>query len=297
MRKLILPAVAVALSLLMTLVWLAGSRNPETPAGYVGYLTQGAVFGKATFWGLQAEPTSPGRTWLLSVVNVSVTPYTYSEDFAGSESVLSKDNLKVSFRVHVVWKVRADRVKEFVERDSTLYDDRNSDKVVRVAYGNYLREPLRTYARDEIQRLNGLEIKDRITPIGDAIFRRVLDLTRDTPFQDASVVVGNIQYPEVVADAVSRKMAATQELERKQTEILIEEKEKQKRIVQAEGIARAMEIINLRLTAQYLQHEAIEAQKAMVNSPNHTTIYIPVGPMGVPLVGTVNQPTPASPVR
>jgi hypothetical protein len=24
----------------------------------------------------------------------------------------------------------------------------------------------------------------------------------------------------------------------------------------------------------------------MVNSPNHTTVYIPVGPMGVPLTGT-----------
>ncbi len=297
MKRFSLLAAAAALILLVMLLWLAGSRNPETPAGYVGYLTQGAVFGKTTFWGLQAGPTSPGRTWLLSVINVSVTPYTYNEDFAGTDSVLSKDNLKVSFRVHVVWKVRADRVKEFVERYSTLYDDRNSDKLVRVAYGNFLREPLRTFARDEIQRLNGLEIKDRITPVGEAIFRRVLDLTRDTPFQVTSVVVGNIQYPEVVAEAVSRKMAATQELERKQTEILIEEKEKQKRIVQAEGIARAMEIINLRLTAQYLQHEAIEAQKAMVNSPNHTTIYIPVGPMGVPLVGTLNQPSPASPAR
>ena len=49
-----------------------------------------------------------------------------------------------------------------------------------------------------------------------------------------------------------------------------------------------MEIINQRLNAQYLQHEAIEAQKAMVGSPNHTTIYVPVGPMGVPLVGTVD---------
>ena len=101
-----------------------------------------------------------------------------------------------------------------------------------------------------------------------------------------SVVVGNIQYPEEVANAVSAKMAATQVLERKQTEIAIEEREKQKRIVQAEGIARSMEIINTRLTSQYLQHESIEAQKAMVGSPNHTTIYIPVGPMGVPIVGT-----------
>jgi hypothetical protein len=36
----------------------------------------------------------------------------------------------------------------------------------------------------------------------------------------------------------------------------------------------------------YIQHEAIEAQKAMVGSPNHTVVYIPVGPMGVPITGT-----------
>jgi hypothetical protein len=41
----------------------------------------------------------------------------------------------------------------------------------------------------------------------------------------------------------------------------------------------------------YIQHEAIEAQKAMVNSPNHTTIYIPVGPMGVPVVSTTDSST------
>jgi hypothetical protein len=45
-----------------------------------------------------------------------------------------------------------------------------------------------------------------------------------------------------------------------------------------------MQIINERLTMQYIQHEAIEAQKAMVGSPNHTTIYVPVGPLGVPIV-------------
>ncbi len=209
--------------------------------------------------------------------------------------MLSRDNLKISFSVHLVWKVRPDRVKEFVERYSTLSDDRNPDRIVQVAYGNFLKEPLRTYARDEIQRLNGLEIKDRITPVGEAISKRVLELTKDTPFQVTSVVVGNIQYPEEVANAVATKMATTQVLERKQTEIAIEEKEKQKRIVQAEGIARSMEIINTRLTSQYLQHEAIEAQRGMVGSPNHTTIYIPVGPMGVPLVGTFDVQRGARP--
>src|SRR5947208_3488025 len=86
-------------------IWFMGSSNPVTPAGYVGYLTQGAVFGKTIFYGLQTGPTSAGRRWLLSVINVSITPYTYSEDFTGAESVLSKDNLRIAFRVHVLWKV------------------------------------------------------------------------------------------------------------------------------------------------------------------------------------------------
>ena len=104
------------------------------------------------------------------MTNVSITPYTYTEEFIGGDSVLSRDNLKIGFRVHLVWKVRRDRVKDFVEKYSTLYDNKKPDKIVQDAYNNFLREPLRTYARDEIQRLNGLEIKDKITPIGDAVF-------------------------------------------------------------------------------------------------------------------------------
>ena len=36
---------------------------------------------------------------------------------------------------------------------------------------------------------------------------------------------------------------------------------------------------------------AIEAQKAMVGSPNHTVVYIPVGPMGVPITATMEAVT------
>ena len=41
----------------------------------------------------------------------------------------------------------------------------------------------------------------------------------------------------------------------------------------------------------------IEAQKLMVNSPNHTVVYIPVGSMGVPLTGTFNATEPRGPNR
>src|SRR5262245_29113555 len=275
--------------IMLAMIAACGCRNVETPAGYVGYVTQGAVVGKTKFYALQTGPTSSGIGWLLNVTNVSVTPYTFSEGFTGDNSVLSRDNLRVAFRVHILWKVHPDRVRDFVEHYTPLDLGRGSEDVIQVAYRNYLREPLRTYARDEVQKLNGLEIKDRITAVGDAVADRVRHLADNTPFEIMSVVVGNIQYPAEVANAVAEKMAATQVLERKQTEIEIEERDAQKRVVQAEGIARARGIINARLTSTYLQHEAIEAQKEMVNSPNHTTVYLPVGPMGVPLVATLDK--------
>jgi regulator of protease activity HflC (stomatin/prohibitin superfamily) len=250
------------------------------------------VFGKSTFHGVQRGPTSAGRSWLLDVTNVSVTPYTYNEDFSGNEAVLSKDNLKISFRVHTVWRVDERQVPLFMERYSTTVTnlrstERSPDSIVEVAYGHFVKEPLRTFARDELQQRNGLEVKDALIPIGEAVLSRIRAYAAGSPFIVSSVVVGNVQYPAEVADAVSKKLAATQDLQRKDTEIEIERKERTKREVQAQGIANAMQIIRGQLSPMYIQHEAIEAQKQMVNSPNHTVVYIPVGPMGVPITATM----------
>ena len=119
---------------------------------------------------------------------------------------------------------------------------------------------------------------------------RIRRYAAGSPFVITSVVVGNVQYPSEVADAVSRKLAATQELERKDTEIEIERKERTKREVQAAGIANAMQIIRGQLNALYIQHEAIEAQKLMVNSPNHTTVVHPGRADGRAADGDVPRP-------
>lgn len=301
--RVVFPVLAAMALFVVTAVWFVGTANPETPAGYVGYLTRGAILGKAEFVGLQTGPTSSGRGWLLHVVNVSVTPYSFAESFEGPDSVLTKDNLKVSFRVHTIFKIRADRVKDFVEQYSSLHEGEDPNQVVQVAYENYLKERLRTFARDEVEKVDGFDLKGRISVMGDALLARVKVLTDPTPFQVDSVVVGNIQYPESVSTAVATKLAAQQKLEQMATEVLIESKKKDQRIVEAEGIAKSMEIINAKLTPEYLQYVAIEAQKSMVGSPNHTVVYIPVGNMGVPLVGNLSMPggaeraSPATPEK
>jgi regulator of protease activity HflC (stomatin/prohibitin superfamily) len=298
-RRSALAILCLMLGAIALVVWSLGSSNPFTPAGYVGYLTKGAVMGHSRFYGIQRGPTSPGRTWLLDVTNVSITPYTYTDDFSHDDAVLSRDNLKVAFQIHTVWHVDETKVPLFMDRFSTTVGrealEKNPDAIVTTAYGNFIREPLRTFARDEVQRRNGLEVKDALIAIGDGVLARIQRYAAGSPFLISSVVVGNVQYPEEVATAVSRKLAATQELQRKDTEIEIERKERTKREVQAQGIANAMQIIRGQLSAMYIQHEAIEAQKLMVNSPNHTVVYIPAGPMGVPLTGTFSATDPRGP--
>jgi regulator of protease activity HflC (stomatin/prohibitin superfamily) len=264
------------------------TSNPETPAGYVGYVTQGAIFGQTKFYGIQHGPASPGRGWFLHVVNASVTPYSYPESFQDNNAVLSQDNLKVGFNVYLIFQIDAEdnAAKQFFEKYSLLDPKDTPDVVVEKAYGNYLREPLRTAGRVEVQKYKAFEVKSHITEIGLIIEKQIRALAAGTPFKIISVVVGNITYDSKITDAISEKLAASQNLERYATMKEIETKKAEIRVIEANGIAQAMEKIQTKLTPLYLQHEAIEAQKLMVGSPNHTTIYVPVGAMGVPLVQT-----------
>ena len=53
-----------------TLVWLVGSSNPFTPAGYVGYLTKGALFAQSRYIGTQRGSRTASRTrWRSSAVS------------------------------------------------------------------------------------------------------------------------------------------------------------------------------------------------------------------------------------
>jgi hypothetical protein len=57
------------------------------------------------------------------------------------------------------------------------------------------------------------------------------------------------------------------------------------RVIEAKGIKAAQALINNTLTPLYVQHEAIQAQE---HDPGRT-VYIPVGPQGVPLVNNLND--------
>jgi hypothetical protein len=108
------------------------------------------------------------------------------------------------------------------------------------------------------------------------------------------------------ADAENRVRLTHIEISRAKQQALISraqiqatEADAEKRVAEAVGIRRAQNEISRTLTGHYLEHEAIQAQKAVATSGrNNTLIYIPSGSNGVPLTQdpqNVNRLRPLAP--
>jgi hypothetical protein len=272
MRRIIYIIVSAAFLMAATL-GTGGCTNPHAPAGHEGYVFEDPrVFGQGGFRGAVQGPGNYGiSAWRNRVVNIDVRPTTYTEEF----SILVKDDLNVAFRVHAVMKVEQGQVQSVVEGFGSEH-----------WYPRFIKEPFRTIVRQSVQEYASRELKAERDTIAASIETELSAYLEATPFAVIRLAVGNIDYPPVVSQAVEKKLAAKQ---------LLEEKETQREIAQRDFLMirrpprstpRNTLFPYTTLTSNYLQHEAIQTQRAMANAPNHTTVYIPVGTNGLPLVHT-----------
>lgn len=260
--------------MLFTMFLAVGCTNPSTPPGHEGYVREKPrIFGKGGFRGVLKGPENFGVSlWRNQVTNVDFRPQTYGENF----NILTKDELNISFRFQTIIKIKPGTIKTVVEEFG------GED-----FYKRYIKEPLRSMVRKSVQELASRQVKEKRKAIADVVNAELQDYLVGTPFVVVANAVGNIDYPKVVTQAVEKKLAAQQLLEEKETQKEIAKKDAEIKIEEAKGIAEAQKIINSTLTQNYLQHEAINAQLKMAASPNHTTVYIPSGSNGIPLVKTL----------
>ena len=249
----------------------SGCSNPHTPAGHEGFVYENPrVFGNGGFRGAINGPGNFGVSlWRNQVINIDIRPNTYVESF----KILAKDDLNVSFKFQAVIKVKSGNVEKIVQ-----------DYAAEKWYQRFVKEPFRSFVRNSTQKYTSRELKAQREVIADEVNTKLKNYLDGTPFELVKLVVGNIDYPPVVEKAVENKLAAQQLLEEKATQKEIAKRDAEIKIEEAKGIAEAQKIINATLTTNYLQHEAIQAQLKMADSPNHTTVYIPSGTNGIPLV-------------
>jgi len=111
-------------------------------------------------------------------------------------------------------------------------------------------------------------------------------LARSQRVRDAKM-----QRELIVLTAKNQAVVNTARIAQTKQMVQVEIQQARIRVEEAKGIAQAQHIINATLSPQYLQHEAIQAQSRMADSKNHTTVYIPSGNNGIPLVNDIGGGT------
>jgi regulator of protease activity HflC (stomatin/prohibitin superfamily) len=239
------------------------------PAGTVGVVD---IFGK-----VDDSVRQPGLNLVnpfarLVIVNVK------TEEESEVMSVPSEEGLSIDLDVTILYRLIPDKAREIYKTVGVNYRDiivtpqfRSACRGVTV---NYEAKALYTSSREEIAQKISTDLEVMLKERG-MILEKVL--------------LRSIKLPEMVSQAIEVKLKAEQESEQMKFVLTKEQQEAERKVIEAKGIAQAQEIINKTLTPAYLQHEAIKAQMNMANSPNHTTVYIPSGDNGIPLVRYLND--------
>ena len=246
--------------------------NPDVPEGHEGYIYRVPLwFGQMTYVKTLRGPASTGVSWRLYSKNVNMRAKSYKEDF----QLLTHDNLSVAFEVNTRIKLRDGSVKQIVEEwgGTKWYEDN-------------VKEPLRTIVREEVSRFSATDIQLETPKVKQLVEQMLVAKFKGTPILIESVNIGQIQFPKEVADAIQRKIAKQQELERQQYVLAKTKKEAAIRVLDALKTAKQQRIISSTLDPLYVQERAVEVYRKLGQSQNRTIIMLPNEPngTGLPLV-------------
>lgn len=238
------------------------------PAGTVGVVD---------LWGNVAEDSlKPGVNLVNPFVNLVIMSV-QTQEVKETMQVPSKEGLAMNMEISILYRMNP-------EMASNIY------KTVGVDYKEVVIVPqFRSAVREAtvFYEAKGLYTSGR-EEISNKIFKDLDKMLSERGVILEKVLLRAVQLPTTVSMAIEQKLKAEQESEQMKFVLTKESQEADRKIIEAKGIAEAQGIINKTLTQAYLQLEAIKAQMMFAKSNNHTTVYIPSGDNGIPLVRAVN---------
>lgn len=255
---------------------MAACTNPEVPAGHEGYIYYTPlVFGQMEFREDLRGPATTGVSWRLSSINIDMRAKSYPERF----ELLTKENLVVSFEVNTRLRLQKGTVQDIVENwGGTNWYDWN------------VKERLRTTVREQVTAFSALEIQLRTTEVRKKIEEKLKEQleidphsNKSSPIVIESVDVGEIHFPDEVAEAIERKSATEEELNRQRYILARTVEEANEKILNAIGEAKQQLTISSTLDPLYVQYRAIQAYRKIAQSNNQTTIVLPNSSKGTAL--------------
>ncbi len=218
---------------------------------------------------VQDEPLQPGLHFVTPFITEVVRMPTYEKtmEMVGERHIkaLTSEGLPVFFDMAVQYKIdpmKAPQVYSTLKNYEVWMESRIRAHA-RDIVAQYKAEDLYTEKREFIQSDFEKRLDDEFRPYGILI---------------TAVLIRNIDLPESVERAIQAKIEAKQEAERMQFIVQKEELEAKRKEVEAQGIAKANQIIgeSLRNNPEYVQWYYLQVLDAFAKSENNAVIVVPV---------------------
>jgi regulator of protease activity HflC (stomatin/prohibitin superfamily) len=148
--------------------------------------------------------------------------------------------------------------------------------VVLPEVGAALREVIGRYRPEQLYRLQRKEIQSEVVRLSDSEAR-----ARYVNIDD--VLIRTITLPAIVRGAIERKLEEEQAMLRYDFTVGKEEREKERKRIEAEGIRQFQEIVTGGISDRYLTWKGIDATLEVAKSPNSKIVIIG-GREGLPLI-------------
>ena len=187
--------------------------------------------------------------------------------------VLSSNGLEIKLDASVWYQPDYDDLGALHKEKGEAYVQRVLQPAVRSAaravVGRYIPEQLYASKREAIQK---------------EIFEETQLLLKDQYVQINEVLVRDVSLPSTIKDAIERKLRQEQESLEYEFRLSKAEQEAERQRIDAEGKARANQILAASLTDKVLQEKGIQATIELAKSPNAKVVVIGSGQEGMPLI-------------
>ncbi|GAB2768625.1 prohibitin family protein [Salinimicrobium soli] len=148
-----------------------------------------------------------------------------------------------------------------------------------------LQPAVRSAARAVVGRYNPEQLySSKREAIQQEIFEETKLLLENQYVQINEVLVRDVSLPSTIKDAIERKLRQEQESLEYEFRLTKAEQEAERQRIDAEGKARANEILAASLTDKVLKEKGIQATLELAKSPNSKVVVIGGGEGGMPII-------------
>jgi regulator of protease activity HflC (stomatin/prohibitin superfamily) len=187
--------------------------------------------------------------------------------------VLDKSGLSVKVDVSLRFYPIYDRIGYLHE----IFRKDHINRLVIPEARSMVRKVMGRYTAEEIYSTKRSEVEE-------AIIHETEDVLKRNNIIMTALLIRSINLPEQIKNAIESKLQQEQEALAYQYRLDREKSEAERKRIQAEGEARANQIINSSLTSSLLKMRGIEATMKLAESENAKVVIIGSGSDGLPLI-------------